>query len=74
MLPPELDFFNQAPLPSTTNENSSDDDSVEDVSSSYQQNANGSKPSGVILDNSRLQSTIGGVRKSASNTSTTSRN
>ena len=74
MLPPELDFFNQAPLPSTTNENSSDDDSMEDVSSSYQQNANGSKPSGVILDNSRLQSTIGGVRKSASNTSTTSRN
>ena len=45
LLPPELDFFNQAPLPSTTNENSSDDDSMEDASSSYQQNANGSKPS-----------------------------
>merc|ERR1712226_561114 len=74
LLPPELDFFNQAPLPTTTNENSSDDESLEDTSNSYQQNKTISKQSGVAADNGRLQSTIGGVRKSASNTSATSRN
>ena len=74
LLPPELDFFNQAPASNKTNENSSDDESIEESGSSYMQNVNTSKQSGPMLDNGRLQSTVGGVRKSASNTSTTSRN
>ena len=74
MLPPELDFFNQAPAPNNTNDNSSEDESIEESGNSYLQNVNSSKQSGPILDNGRLQSTVGGVRKSASNTSTTSRN
>merc|ERR1712226_6148 len=74
LLPPELDFFNQAPLPINPNDNSSEDESLEDATNSYQTSSNASKQSGPVLDNGRLQSTIGGVRKSASNTSATSRN
>ena len=74
LLPPELDFFNQAPLSINTNDNSSEDESLEDATNSYQTNSNASKQSGPVFDNGRLQSTIGGVRKSASNTSATSRN
>ena len=74
MLPPELDFFNQAPAPNNTNENSSEDESIEESGNSYLKNVNNSKQAGPILDNGRLQSTVGGVRKSASNTFTTSRN
>merc|ERR1712018_1026780 len=72
LLPPELDFFNQAPLPINTNDNSSEDESLEDNTNSYQTGSNNSKQSGPVFDNGRLQSTIGGVRKSASNTSATS--
>ena len=74
LLPPELDFFNQAPLPISTNENSSEDESLDDATNSYQTGSNSNKQSGPLFDNGRLQSTIGGVRKSASNTSATSRN
>ena len=74
LLPPELDFFNQAPLPNNTNENSSEDESLEDTTNSSQQNTNASKQSGAVVDGGRLQTTVGGVRKSASNTSATSKN